>query len=107
MRILVVEDEHKITNSKTRIRAENYAAFCYNLIMKKRWFKKLGFIYFPNNLKGYLITGFIILFCIAIFLAVDGNSNSVSDTLYGVFPYITFALIVLYLIAQKTSKKRK
>lgn len=74
---------------------------------KKRWFKEVGLIYLPIKWQGFLITGFIILFSINIFIVVDANSHSVSDTLFGIFPYIVPALIVLYLIAAKKSKARK
>lgn len=74
---------------------------------KKRWFKEVGLIYLPIKWQGYLLTTFIIIFCINIFLVVDANSHSVSDTLYGIFPYIVPALIILYLIAAKKSKPRK
>lgn len=74
---------------------------------KKRWFKEVGLIYLPIKWQGFLITTFIIIFCINIFLVVDANSHSVRDTLYGVFPYVVPALIILYLIAAKKSKPRK
>jgi len=74
---------------------------------KKRWFKKVNVLYIPINWKGFLVTGFIFLFCLNIFIIVDVNSHSVSDTLFGVFPYVVPALIILYLIAVKKSKPRK
>lgn len=74
---------------------------------KKRWFKEFGWIYLPIKWQGFLITGFIVLFSINIFIVVDANSHSVSDTLFGIFPYVVPALIVLYLIAAKKSKARK
>lgn len=74
---------------------------------KKRWFKEVGLIYLPIKWQGFLITTFIIIFCINIFLVVDANSNSIKDTFFGISPYITVALIAFYLIALKTSKPRK
>lgn len=74
---------------------------------KKGWFKKLGLLLIPVNWKGFFITGFIIIFCINIFLVVDANSSSIKDTLFGISPYIGVALIAFYLIALKTSKPRK
>jgi hypothetical protein len=35
------------------------------------------------------------VFCVQVFVAVDRQSHSVSDTLYGVFPYVVPALILL------------
>lgn len=74
---------------------------------KKRWFKRTGLLFIPLNWKGFAVTGFIFLFCVNIFLVVDANSQSISDTLYGIFPYISIAVIILYLLAVKTSKPRK
>lgn len=74
---------------------------------KKRWFKRIGLLFVPINWKGFVVTGFILLFCINIFIVVDVNSHSIIDTLYGISPYIIIALIALYLLALKTSKPRK
>ena len=71
--------------------------------MKTKWFKAWGWIYRPVSWQGGLLVLFALMFCIQVFVAVDRNSHSVSDTLYGVFPYIVPALIVLYWIASKTS----
>lgn len=73
--------------------------------MKKHWFKELGWIYTPISWQGWLITLVIVLFCLHIFIVIDGQSHSISDTLYGIFPYIVPSLLVLYLVASKTSKK--
>jgi hypothetical protein len=56
-------------------------------------------------MAGGLLVLLALLFCIQVFVAVDRNSHSVSDTLYGVFPYIVPTLIVLYWIASKTSER--
>ncbi len=74
---------------------------------KKRWFKEFGWVYIPIKWQGFLLTGFILLFSINIFIVVDANSHSVSDTLFGIFPYVVPALIILYLVAVKKSKARK
>jgi hypothetical protein len=47
----------------------------------------------------------MILLCSQIFLFVDSHSHSVSDTFYGVFPYIVSYLVVAGWIASNTSKK--
>ena len=44
-----------------------------------------------------------IVFCVQVFLAIDRHSHSVSDTFYGIFPYVVPSLIVLNWIASKTS----
>lgn len=69
------------------------------------WFKKYGWIYRPVSLIGWIITLGTIVICIQVFLAVDAHSHSVSDTFYGVLPYIVSYLIIAGWIASNTSKK--
>lgn len=70
--------------------------------MKHKWFREYGWIYLPNKWPGYLITFLVILFDVQVFLAIDKNSHSVSDTLYPFFLYLTASLAILYFIASKT-----
>ena len=69
------------------------------------WFKKVGWIYRPISIAGWIITIITILLCSQIFLFVDSHSHSVSDTFYGVFPYIVSYLVVAGWIASNTCKK--
>jgi hypothetical protein len=53
--------------------------------------------------------GFVVLtsvFCVQVFLAVDRHSHSASDTLYGVFPFVVPALMLLNWVASKTACER-
>ena len=72
--------------------------------MKAKWFKAWGWIYRPVSWQGGLVVIMALLFCVQVFVAVDHSSHSVSDTLYGIFPYVIPTLIVLYWIASKTSE---
>lgn len=67
------------------------------------WFKPWGWIYRPTSWQGYLACLVVLVFCIQVFIAVDRNSHSVSDTLYGVFPYFLPCWMILYWVASKTS----
>lgn len=69
------------------------------------WFKPWGWIYRPSSWQGVIVVALVLAFCVQVFLAVDSRSHSVSDTLYGVFPYIVPSLLVLNWIADKTSEK--
>jgi hypothetical protein len=71
--------------------------------MKSKWFKTWGWIYFPVSWQGILVTLAALAFCVQVFLAVDRKSHSVSDTLYGIFPFVVPTLILLYWVASKTS----
>jgi hypothetical protein len=72
--------------------------------MKHLWFKPWGWIFRPTSLQGALLCILALAFCVQVFAAIDRNSHSVSDTLYGVFPYFTCALILLYWVASKSSR---
>ena len=71
---------------------------------KTRWFNAWGWVYRPISWQGWLILGLGVVFCAQVFLAVDRNSHSASDTLYGFFPYLVSTLTLLYWVAAKTSK---
>jgi hypothetical protein len=72
--------------------------------MSTNWFKKSGWIYVPRSVTGFVISVLTIIFCVTVFVAVDRNSHSVSDTLYGIFPYFVSAFTLLFWIAGNTSK---
>ena len=72
-------------------------------MMKPGWFKSWGWIYRPNSWQGVLIVLLTLAFCVQVFFAVDRNSHSVSDTLYGIFPYVVPAFMLLNWVATKTS----
>ena len=73
--------------------------------MKKTWFREWGWLYYPITWQGIMLVVLIVAFCIQVFLAVDGHFRSVSDTLYGIFPYVVPSLLVLNWIASKTSER--
>lgn len=73
--------------------------------MKTIWFKKAGLIYLPVSLFGGLFYLLTIVFCVNVFIAIDRHAYSVSDTLYGVFPYFVSAFTLLFWIAANTSGK--
>ena len=75
------------------------------VVMKKPWFREWGWVYYPVTWQGIVLVVLILAFCIQVFLAVDSRSHSVSDTLYGVFPYIIPSLLVLNWVASKTSER--
>jgi hypothetical protein len=52
---------------------------------------------------GWVAVLLIAVFCVQVFIAVDRHSHSVSDTFYGMFPYVVPALGILGWIASKTS----
>ncbi len=72
--------------------------------MTTRWFAPLGWIYRPVSWQGAVVLLLTLAFCVQVFIAVDSRSHSVTDTLYGVFPYLVCSLGILNWIAGKTSR---
>jgi hypothetical protein len=73
--------------------------------MKRHWFKPWGWIHRPTSWQGVTLVVLAVAFCLHIFVAVDRRSHSVSDTLYGIFPFVVPALLVLDWIASRTSSR--
>lgn len=73
--------------------------------MEINWFRKIGWIYVPVSFIGVVVLLLTIAFCVNVFIAIDRHSHSVSDTMYGIFPYFVSAFTILFWIAGNTSKK--
>ena len=71
--------------------------------MKKSWFKAWGWLYYPVSWQGVIVSVVALLFLIHIFVVVDGHMHSVSDTLYGIFPYWIPTILLWLWIAAKFS----
>jgi hypothetical protein len=67
------------------------------------WFKSWGWIYRPASWQGFVLVLLAMVFCLQVFVAVDRRSHSVSDTFYGVFPFVVPCLMLLNWVASKTS----
>jgi hypothetical protein len=67
-----------------------------------RLFKPAGLLFLPTSALGWMLCGGTLAFCVQVFRAVDRNSHSVSDTLYGVVPFWVPALLMLAWIADRT-----
>ena len=72
--------------------------------MSSSWFRQYGWFYLPVSVPGALAALLALVFCVHIFLFVDSRSHSVTDTLYGVFPFIVPALLALDWVARRTSR---
>lgn len=71
--------------------------------MKRHWFTPTGWVYRPVSWQGYLLVIMALVFCVQVFIAVDRHAHSVSDTLYGLFPFVVPMFLLLDWIASKTS----
>ncbi len=66
------------------------------------WFRPAGILFVPVSTSGWIATVLALAFCGQVFWFVDGRSHSVSDTLYGVFPFWVPALLALAWLADRT-----
>ena len=73
---------------------------------KRQWFKPWGFVFVPISWQGFVACLLLFAFCVVIFVVIDSNSHSASDTLIGVGFIIAPAFGVLYWIARATSRDR-
>ena len=71
--------------------------------MKNPWFRRWGWLYLPLRWQGAVLVLFALLFCLQVFVAIDRHSHSVSDTLYGVFPYFACSFLLLNWAAANSS----
>ena len=74
--------------------------------MTMRWFKPVGLFFVPTSVMGWLLSGAALAFCVQVFWAVDRHSHSVTDTLYGIFPFWAPTLLGLAWIADRTGGRK-
>ena len=75
--------------------------------MKTEWFKRWGWFYLPVSVPGVAAVVAALLFCAQVFWAIDRRSHSVTDTLYGIFPFFVCTFLLLDWIAARTSRESK
>jgi Na+/glutamate symporter len=68
-----------------------------------KWFSRFGWFYLPASVAGGVLCILAALFCFTVFRAVDMHSHSVSDTLYGIFPFFACTFLLLDWVARRTS----
>jgi hypothetical protein len=74
--------------------------------MSKRWFKRWGWVYLPISWQAVVVSLMALVFCVQVFVAVDRRSHSVSDTLYGIFPYFCCCFLLLNWIAANSGREQ-
>jgi hypothetical protein len=67
------------------------------------WFHRWGWLYWPVSTAGWLTVLGATAFCAQVLVAVDRQSHSASDTLYGAFPYLACCFLLLDWLAARTS----
>lgn len=71
------------------------------------WFRRYGWFHVPVSVAGTMVTVGALAFCVQVFVAIDRQSHSVSDTLYGVYPFIIPTLLLLDWVASRTSESAR
>ncbi len=71
--------------------------------MNAKWFSRVGWFYLPTSAPGGVLYLLSVIFCLTVFIAVDRHAHSVSDTLYGVFPFFACTFLLLDWVARRTS----
>lgn len=72
--------------------------------MKTVWFKKMGGFFFPISVLGWIITLLMGFLLATVILAANRNAHSVSDMLYGIFPYAVCCFYLVNWIGSNTSE---
>jgi hypothetical protein len=71
------------------------------------WFKRIGIIYFPNSVIGWIISLIGISYAVYSFIDIDSKSHSVSDTLMNFVFRLLIVFAIYSLIAYLTSRTPK
>ncbi len=66
-------------------------------------FRPFGWFYLPVSILGVVIFLGAVIFCLTVFLAVDRHSHSVTDTLYGIFPFFVSTFLLLDWLGKRAS----
>ncbi len=74
-------------------------------VTSPRWFVRWGWLHRPVSPAGAIATLLPLAFCANVFLAVDRRSHSVTDTLYGVYPFFVCTFLLWNWLADQTSEK--
>ena len=71
--------------------------------MNRKLFARVGWFCLPTSVAGAALCIAAAAFCLTVFIAVDRHSHSVSDTVYGVFPYFACTFLVIDWIGRRSS----
>ena len=71
------------------------------------WFKRWGWFYRPVHPLGYVAAVAALAFAVQVFLAIDHQSHSVTDTLYRFYTYAAPTFLGLMWLASRTSDENR
>jgi hypothetical protein len=67
------------------------------------WFKRWGWVYRPVHPLGYAVMFAALGFVVQVFVAIDRQAHSATDTLYQFYAYAAPTFLGLMWIASRTS----
>ncbi len=67
------------------------------------WFRRYGWFHIPTSAPGAIVTIGALAFCVQVTVAIDRQAHSVTDMLYGIYPFIIPTLLLLDWVASRTS----
>jgi len=70
------------------------------------WFKRIGPVFLPATIPGWLILAASIAYTVYLFVDIDRRSHSVSDTLIN-FAFNAFIVLVIYSLVGFVTSFRK
>jgi hypothetical protein len=68
------------------------------------WFRRIVWLHVPRSIAGWIVPLCALAFCVNVFWAIDRHSHSISDALYGVFPYFACVFLLYEWIAARSSR---
>jgi hypothetical protein len=71
--------------------------------VKTQWFKRFGWFYVPISVPGAIVCILAAMFCLTVFQAANRHSHSVSDALYGIYPFFVCTFFLVDWVAGRTS----
>src|ERR1017187_8664483 len=72
--------------------------------MKSSLFTRVGWFYLPNSVVGCVLYLLAAGFCATVFFAADRHSHSVSDTVFGNYPFFVATFLLLDWIARRLNE---
>lgn len=70
------------------------------------WFRPWGWTFRPERWQGWVLCLGFMTFVVHIFMVVDRQSHSITDTLYGIFPYVVPAFLLAQWVAAANARSQ-
>lgn len=75
--------------------------------MKQPWFKRIGILFVPQSIIGWIIFLIGVIATVYVFIDIDSRSHSVSDTLMNFTFYLIIIGAVYSFIGYLTNRRNR